>query len=84
MPVLAGEVAESKAKHRPKDHITTTNPSALAKAEKNSYVAELYIQDLPAGDNYVPAEKTQIIVTGPEGVKQTQNVSCLFCSKEIE
>ena len=57
---------------------------AQAKAHTGSFTAEIFIQGLPNGDNQTPADKTEVVITKPEGEKQAQAVRCLFCDEEIE
>ncbi|KAK3713240.1 hypothetical protein LTR37_008673 [Vermiconidia calcicola] len=71
-------------KARPKNISIAAASAALAKAEKSSFTAELFIKGLPAGADQKQAEKSEIVIISLDGEQSWRDVSCLFCGKEIE
>ncbi|KAK3719012.1 hypothetical protein LTR37_004575 [Vermiconidia calcicola] len=71
-------------KARPKNISIAAASPALAKAEKNSFTAELFIKGLSAGADQKQAEKSEIVIVNPDGEQSSRDVSCLFCGKEVE
>lgn len=76
--------AKRPATARAKNPSINAKSSTAAKAQSNSVTAEVLIKGLPDGDGSTPAEKTEIVITDAEGAKRSENVSCLFCGKDIE
>ena len=60
------------------------NSQAAAKAQTDSFTAEVFIKGLPNVDGQTPAEKTKIVITNADGENKTKDVSCLFCGSKIE
>lgn len=76
--------AKKQKKARPKDLSIGSSSSALAKAEKDSFVAEVFLKDLPDGKEHAAAKASEIVVTSSKGEQSSQDVCCLFCGTEIE
>ena len=80
-----GTKKETSKKGTPKNINIDKNSSAMAKAESDSFTAEVFIKTLPEGGNTVPSESTEIVVTNKvDDEKHAQDLNCLFCGKEIE
>lgn len=86
MQEAAGEApnAKKQKKARPKDVTIGSTSPALAKAEKDSFVAEVFLKDLPDGKDHVKAGTSEILIISPGGDRSSQDVCCLFCGTEIE
>ena len=88
--VRAGEIQEASANKRKsagsakrKSKAKSLNPSesCSAAAHSDTLSAEVFIADSPK-DN--PAKTTEIVITGADGEKRSENVRCLLCSEEVE
>jgi hypothetical protein len=45
----------------------------------------VFIKGMPSGANQTPSEKSEVVIaTKGQDEKQSLDVSCLFCGKEIE
>lgn len=80
----SGTKKSTPKKSRPKAITISADSLAQAKAQTDSFTAEVLIQGLPNGESHTQAEKSEIIVTNAQGEKQTQDVTCLFCHNKIE
>ena len=58
--------------------------SALARAEKNAFAAEVFIKNLPQGEERKASEATEIVITRPDDEQERRNMKCLFCKTDIE
>lgn len=72
-------------KPRPKDVRISKDSAAVAKAETDSFYAEVFVKGMPNGLNSTPSTRSEVLVTtkGNED-KQSRVVTCLFCHKEID
>lgn len=85
MEEAAGTKKPSPKKSRPKDVSISKNSSALAKAENDTFSAEVFIKHMPTGTNQTPSERSEVVLTTlGRDEKHSQDVCCLFCGKEIE
>jgi hypothetical protein len=81
----AGTKKPTPKKARPKDVSISKNSPALAKAETDSFIAEVFIKGMPSGANQTPSEKSEVVITTKgQDEKQSLDVTCLFCGKDIE
>ena len=81
----AGTKKPTPKKARPKDVSISKNSPALAKAETDSFIVEVFIKGMPSGANHTPSEKSEIVITTKgQDEKQSQDVGCLFCGTQIE
>lgn len=71
-------------KVRTKHVSISANSLAQAKAESDSFTAEVLIEGLPSGNKHCAAKETEIVIVDATGKESTRSVHCLCCHQAIE
>ena len=82
---MTGKKKSTPKKPRPKEVSISKDSSAVAKAENNSFSAEIFIKGMPSGPDSTLSDRSEVVITSKgSDDKHSQDVACLFCCKEIE